>query len=436
MISKKEIKNLVLNNEQYAELLPIQEEVFKAAYEDDQLLLLSPTGSGKTLSFLLFILSQLKINQNHSQALIISPTRELAIQIQDVFKSLQSPFTVITLYGGHSFQKEKAKLKNNYDLVIATPGRLCDHLQRKTISLHAVFAWVIDEYDKCLELGFEKEIKIIRHQIPKVKKQLFTSATSISTFPNYLHFNTYKSINHLDNRQPELAIHKVSFTENKDELVVQLLQFLAKEKTILFCNFKADVERLSEYFQKAKLPFTSFMGDYDQQEREKALLQFENGSAQILLATDLAARGIDIDGIQHIVHYQIPPKEKEFTHRNGRTARMNKSGHVYIFHHPNKEIPQYLPTEILEFDFEKNSVCPKPIYQTIILSAGKEHKISKGDVLGFLIKVGQLAMEDIGKIHIKDSNSYAAIKREKVTQVEKHCQRQKLKKTKVKITAI
>lgn len=437
-LQKLDIKQ-ILQNMDFKDLKPMQKEVLQQSEKNKDLLVLAPTGSGKTLAFLLPLLKMLDPEVNDVQSIIITPTRELALQIEKVFRQIKTGFKVLTCYGGHPFSRERSSLKNPPAVIIATPGRLLDHLQRETFDTNQIKNLIIDEYDKCLELGFSKEMQRILYQLPNIKRTTLTSATEINELPGYFKMQDPFEINYLDaDYTPDLSYFFLQ-TEwtNKLKQLEELLGGISNEPTVVFCNFKNDIEDLSKFLTDANLPHSAFYGDLDQEEREKALLKFRNGSTKILLATDLASRGLDIPEIKNIVHFQIPSKEDTFIHRNGRTARMNKSGKVFLLLIEGKELPEYIAHNIKEFSPSKALAKNlQPEFTTIYLSAGKMHKISKIDVLGFLCQVGGLNKNEIGIIEIKDRASFAAIKTEKVNSVIANCNYQKVKKVKVQLDIV
>ncbi|MCB9256027.1 MAG: DEAD/DEAH box helicase [Chitinophagales bacterium] len=426
----------ILANMGFKELNSLQKEVLSKLDTHSEILLLAPTGSGKTLAFILSILKQLHPNKEEVQTIVLAPTRELALQIEKVFRQVKSGYKVLSCYGGHPFSREKASLKHPPAVLIATPGRLLDHLQRQSFNTSAAQQLIIDEYDKCLELGFGKEMQSILYHLPKIKNCMLTSATQINELPPYFKLKKPLEINFLDqDLEPDLSYFYVKSTWSaKMDTMCSLLKTLHHEPSIVFCNFKNDIQALSEALENAGLDHSVFYGDLDQEEREKALLKFRNGSTNILLATDLAARGLDIPEIKHIVHYQIPSKEDSFVHRNGRTARMQASGKVFLMLNEDKTLPEYIkhPIEAFEINESPNQE-ESTSFTTIYMSAGKMHKISKIDVLGFLCQIGNLSKEEIGIIEVKDRASFAAIPKEKLQAVLKACDMQKLKKVKVRV---
>lgn len=434
-LQKLDIHQL-LQNMDFKDLKPMQKEVLQQSEKHKDIIVLAPTGSGKTFAFLLPLLKVLNPEVNEVQSIILAPTRELALQIEKVFKQMKTGFKVLTCYGGHPFSRERASLKNPPALIIATPGRLLDHLKRETFDTNKIKHVIIDEYDKSLELGFSKEMQSILYFLPSVQKTTLTSATEINELPGYLKMHKPHYINYLDaDYTPDLSYFYIqSEWTNKLKQLGELLKDIANEPTIVFCNFKNDIENVSTFLNEMDLAHSVFFGDLDQEEREKALLKFRNGSTKILLATDLASRGLDIPEIKNIVHFQIPSKEDVFTHRNGRTARMNKSGKVFLLLVEGKELPEYIIHNISPFSPSQSSTKDLTAeFTTLYFSAGKMHKISKGDVHGFLCQVGGVDKSEIGIIEIKDRASYAAISSSNVQNVIDKCQNQKLKKVKVRV---
>jgi superfamily II DNA/RNA helicase len=433
--AKLDIPN-ILNKLGFKGLKPLQEELLQTSEKYSNTLLLAPTGSGKTLAFLLPVLRNLQKDIDEVQCLILAPTRELALQIEKVFRAMQTGHKVLSCYGGHSFSRERQSLKHPPAVLVATPGRLLDHMQRKTFQSRGIKTLVLDEYDKSLEMGFSKEMQSIIRLLPQTKQHILTSATRMDSLPDFLNLDKLKTIDYLnENLQPNLSFYVVeSSWQEKLAKLASLLRNFDRESSIVFCNFKKDIEAISDFLYDEQIPHSLFFGDLDQQEREKSLLKFRNGSNHVLLATDLAARGLDIPEIKNIVHFQIPGKEDVFTHRNGRTARMNKNGKVFLMLTEGKELPDYLHEKIIPFTPEKSeSNIQAPTFSTLYISAGRQQKVSKGDVLGFVCKIGELDMKHVGLIEIKDTSSYVAVHTSLAEYVITKCNGQRLKKGKVRV---
>lgn len=420
----------------FQEFNEMQLEFFTEADKNQNLILLAPTGSGKTLAFLLPLISSLEENKKQVQALVIVPTRELALQIEQVFKSLKTNFKSTLCYGGHSMRTEQNSLAEGATIVIGTPGRLADHIQRGSLELSEVKTVILDEFDKSLELGFHDQIESIFESISGSPKHFLTSATDLKKWPDFLPFEYPQEINYLDNTVKSNLELKVLYTSHKEkgENLLRLLSKFGQESSIVFCNHREAVDRLSILMKEYDFEHAVLHGGMEQLDREKNLIKFRSGTVNILVATDLASRGLDIPEIKHVIHYQLPHKEEAFVHRNGRTARMHAEGISYLVIADDEYIPDYIEQEIQEVSVEEDFSAPPPSeYVCIYFSAGKKHKISKGDIVGLLTKKGGLEGKEIGLITILETSSYAAVNRLKSTEVINKLHNEKLKKVKVKI---
>jgi superfamily II DNA/RNA helicase len=414
-------------------------EMQQAALNADKLkdiILLAPTGSGKTLAFLLPLLSVLDANINAVQALILVPSRELALQIEQVFKSMGNGLKVNCCYGGHSTKIESNNFIQPPALLIGTPGRIAHHLRRETFNTDKIKTLILDEFDKALEFGFQEDMSYIIRQLPALKKRVLTSATKMQEIPAFTGVKNPVEINFLQNKSnvPDLKL-KAVVTEAADKLdaLFSLVCKIGDGATLIFCNHRDAVERISELLWHQGLMHDIFHGGMEQEDRERALLKFRNGSHRILITTDLASRGLDIPEIEHVIHYQLPHNEEAFLHRNGRTARMNAKGTSYLLLAPD-ELPSYLK-KIPEIEqLPAKNIIPKPtLWETLYIAAGKKDKINKVDIVGLLLKKGELAKEDVGLIEVLDHTSYAAVKSSKIQKVVNLIKAEKIKNKKVKI---
>ncbi len=414
----------------------LQENVLSQFNNHTDFKILSPTGSGKTLSFLLPIVEHLNPSVEGIQSLIITPTRELALQVDTVLKAMKTGFKSNCVYGGHQVWIEKNDLSVQPSVLIGTPGRIVDHLERNRIQLQQVTSFVLDEFDKTLELGFEKEIDYIVKQLPENKKQFFISATEAITIPDFITLQDLYEINHLEEKKVEkrLQFKKVTI-EDRDKLVdlKKLLYEIGHEPTLIFCNHRESVERISTSLEKENIFHEIFHGGLDQSMRERTLIKFRNKSCNILITTDLAARGIDISSIKNIVHYHLPLTEDSYIHRNGRTARVNQNGTVFLLLNPVDVLSEYIDSSLLsDYQFQNQFVLSKPAFETLYIGKGKKDKVNKGDILGFLSHQTDLKKEDIGQIDVKDYFSYVAITRNKIQHVLKQIRDKKIKNKKAK----
>jgi superfamily II DNA/RNA helicase len=415
----------------------IQAASLKAMAENDNITLLAPTGSGKTLAFLFPLLNILKTDASHVQALILAPSRELAMQIEQVFRSLGSGHKVSCCYGGHPMKIEKNNLINAPAVIIGTPGRIADHLRRGNFSPDGLHTLVLDEFDKSLELGFEEEMNFIIAQLISLKKRMLTSATDIDkNIPLFEGKISFFGLNYLKETLPSRLKVKAVRANGKDKLeaLLQLLCEVGDQATLVFCNHREAVDRISELLDLKGMDHDVFHGGLKQEEREKALTKFRNGSFRVLITTDLASRGLDIPEIQSVVHYQLAITEDAFIHRNGRTARMYAHGNAYLLLAENDSLPHYLNEPVDFFDLpEKLNLPQKPKWITVYIGGGKKDKINKVDIVGLLLQKGGLEKDDVGLIEVHDHASYVAVNRSKAAQTMLQLKNEKIKKQNVKI---
>lgn len=430
----------ILNNLNIDALNEMQLASIEANHKHNDVILLSATGSGKTLAFLLPVLEQLDTAQKQTQAMIIVPSRELALQIEKVFKSLGTGFKVTCCYGGHLRETEENNLIQPPALIIGTPGRLCDHIRRGNITLDAITTLVLDEFDKSLELGFQEEVSFIIRSLPSLKKKLLTSATEAVEIPDFITLQEPARLNFLSATTDPAATNRLAIQtilspeKDKTETLFKLICYLGGRSTIVFCNHRESVERTSNYLSQKGIYNEFYHGAMEQQQRDSALCKFRNGSTDILVTTDLAARGLDIPNIRYIIHYHLPLSEDVFTHRNGRTARMDASGTAILILSADEQLPDYINEPITEIELPEHATLPeKPKWSTLFIAAGKKDKVNKIDIVGFLGNKGALKKEDIGLIEVKDFFSFVAIRKNKVSQVLQLIKNEKIKNKKVKI---
>lgn len=422
-------------------LNPMQEQAIETINEKDEVVLISATGTGKTLAFMLPLVGSVDKEEEGVQALIISPTRELAIQIGQVARDMGTGCKIEVVYGGRSIKKDKAELQHTPSILIGTPGRLADHLRRGTFETSGINTLVLDEYDKSLEIGFEEDITEILEYLTKVKKKILTSATTLERIPGFLQLQSVVALDYSEST--ELGIHyKVVNCDGKDKLesLYKLLCQIGQEKCIVFINYKDAITRIGDFLKRKDVDHGVFHGSLEQRDRERALIQFRNGSTNIMLATDLAARGIDISDIASIVHYHFPHREEEYIHRNGRTARMQSAGDVYILRGKGEDLPEYIDEaslDALDLDgTERQSAPTSPIWSTLYVSAGRKDKISKGDLAGMFFKQGGLEKGELGLIELKRECAFVAVPKKKVSELISALDNTKVKKRKVRVRNI
>ncbi len=417
-------------------LNPLQEEVIDKAKSGNDLVVLAPTGSGKTLAFLIPMLSNLDAKKKGVQCLIMVPSRELALQIEQVFKQMATGFKVSCCYGGHAIRVEKNNLLESPAVLIGTPGRIGYHLRGNNFDKNTVTTLILDEFDKALEFGFTKDMSFIIGELKSLKQRILTSATSMETLPDFTGIKKHEEVNFLSDQKvkPAIKLKKINtLAEEKLYTLFKLICKIGNDSMLIFCNHRETVDRISDLLIEKDLVHDIFHGGMEQDDRERALLKFRNGSVKILITTDLASRGLDIPEVDHIIHYQLPYTKDAFLHRNGRTARMNAKGTAYLLFTEGEEFP-YLDKAIDEEKLDGNYKIPKDSgWQTIYIGAGKKDKINKIDIVGFLLKVGELKKEDVGLIEVKDTTAYVAVKRELAPQLIKKLFQQKIKGKKIKV---
>lgn len=412
----------------------------KAFESKEDLVVVSPTGTGKTLAFLLPIIGALDPNKPTIQTLIIVPSRELAIQIETVIREMGTGYKVNAIYGGRAGSKDKVELLHTPAILIGTPGRVADTLNKERIDLSTVTTLVLDEFDKSLEIGYEAEIKCILESVVNVSKKILTSATNAAPIPEFVNLNNPIVLNYSKNETISgLTLKRVEQTSNNRlQTLGNTLRKIGHQPGIIFCNFKDTIQTVSDFLTKNGIKHGTFFGGMEQIDRERALIQFRNGTISILLATDLAARGLDIPELQFIIHYQLPTKLEEFTHRNGRTARMNAAGTAYIIIDPKERIPEYfqhIETTLFSLDAdEKVAPIVQSNFKTLYIGGGRKDKISKGDIAGLFLKQGGLKNEELGTIELKTDCSYVAVAESKVQHILETLNNAKLKTKKIRIS--
>lgn len=421
-------------------LNPMQVAAHQAITNNANTILLSPTGSGKTLAFLLPIIEMMSPEVEGVQVIILVPSRELAIQIEQVAREMGTGYKVNAVYGGRSVKKDQAELQQAPSILVGTPGRMADHFDRETFDLKDVKYLVLDEFDKSLEIGFEEDmIDILDQILDKLEKKILTSATFGVDIPQFVRLNNPETVDFLEKGdKSKLTIKKVvAPAHQKLETLLKILQSVGNHPGIIFCNFKDSINAVSNYLMDHKIPHGCFHGDLEQRDRERSLIKFRNGTHQLIVATDLAARGLDIPEIQFIIHYENPPHLEEFTHRNGRTARMHADGIAYVIEEKGRRIPPFIEELNLEADPLDNKKEIKPTkWKTLFISGGRQDKVSKGDIVGFLIKEGKLNNNELGHIELKNDCAFVAVHHTKINHIVQKLNNKHIKKRKVRLRVV
>ena len=437
----------ILTKLHISELNEMQQHAAEAITgSDGDVVLLSPTGSGKTLAYLLPLVQLLDSTTNLVQALVITPGRELALQSHQVLQSMGCGLRSTACYGGRAAMDEHKVLKEVCpQIVFGTPGRLNDHLDKENISRYGIRYLIIDEFDKCLEMGFQAEMQRLIKSLPGLQRRILLSATNAEQIPQFVNMSKKGTLIDFlpeeEQTSERVTLYEVhSPQKDKLETLKLLLLSFGDESSIVFLNYRESVERVNSYLVEQGFTTSCFHGGLEQRQREDQLYRFSNGSANVLVATDLASRGLDIPNIQNIVHYHLPESQEGYIHRVGRTARWDATGRSFFILNASEHIPDYVEGNIENYQLpspsEEGLEVRLPRMATLYIGKGKKDKLSKGDIVGFLCKNGGLKADDIGRIDIKDRYAYVAIRREKLKQTLHLVQGQKIKGLKTIIEPI
>lgn len=420
-------------------LLPMQHQTSQLSLPA-RAMLLAPTGSGKTLAFTIALLRSLQAPSVDGlpQAVVIAPTRELTLQIFDTVRALAAPdFKTTAVYGGHSFEDEANSLAAGTDIVAGTPGRILDHINRRRLNLSKIRTLVIDEYDKALELGFENDMKRIVERAQSADTMILTSATA-GDVPDFIgKIDTV--LDYLDDGEtpaPDIEFFTVRSAEaDKLKTLGELVKALGDSRVIVFVNHREAAERVDKYLRDTGCRSSLYHGGLEQADRERALILFRNGTANILTATDLASRGLDIEAVDAVINYHLPATAENRIHRIGRTARMGAGGIVYTILGPTEN------SDTFDYGSEIDIKQIAPLRSgapvaTLFFNAGKHDKISRGDIVGFLIAKGGLNADEVGRIDVKDRCAYVAVPADKARSVVTAVMPHKIKGKRVRVTQL
>lgn len=438
-MKEQEILSLINERLGISDLNDLQKSVLKNIKISSSAIIYSPTGSGKTLAFSVTMLKALKnFDTEKLQAVIIAPSRELVIQISDVIRPIAPDYKVTSLYGGHNVADEKNSLQNVPSIIVGTPGRLLDHANRGNIDLTNVRQQILDEFDKCLELGFEEEMRKLLKKMPNLSRKILTSATILNEIPEFVNLREYVTLDFLEsaeNPSERTTVWQVK-SEEKDKLAAlrTLLYCIPQGKTIIFANYRDAVSRIYQNLKDNQISAGIYHGALEQMDREKAIAMFNNESYPILVSTDLGSRGLDIKEVKNIIHYHLPVSQESYTHRNGRTARVDKTGDVYILTHQDEQLPDFVTideTFNLPEKCEQKSIVNKN--STLYFKAGKKEKISKADIVGFIANNSQIAPNEIGVINVYDHYALVAVPKQKAKAAVSQLLKAKIKGKKIRI---
>ncbi|MEA1918383.1 MAG: ATP-dependent RNA helicase DbpA [Campylobacterota bacterium] len=414
-----------LNTLEYKSMTPVQAQSLPEILQNRDVIVQAKTGSGKTAAFGIGVLNKLDVKKFKIQTMIICPTRELADQVAKELRRLarfQHNVKILMLYGGTPFNRQVNSLRHGAHIVVGTPGRLIQHISERTINLEAMDTLVLDEADRMLDMGFFDDIKKIISNTPTHRQTLLFSATypdEIMTLSKEIQKDaiSIKTISQDSANKITEYFYKTSFDE-KLQATVNILSHFQPESTIIFCNTKIKAQELADDLQRQEIDALAIHGDLEQFVRTDVLVQFSNHSCPILVATDVAARGLDVKELSAVINYDIPHDSDIYTHRIGRTGRAGQEGLAFTLYVKDETEENYgSDTRIFEDAsvlYETNPIKILPPNITLVIEGGKKDKVRPGDILGALTAKDGLEGKDIGKIDIYDRQSYVAIARQEI----------------------
>ncbi|WP_088330552.1 ATP-dependent RNA helicase DbpA [Lacimicrobium sp. SS2-24] len=432
----------------YHSMTPIQAASLPHILKGKDVIAQASTGSGKTVAFSLGVLSKVNEQDSSTQALVLCPTRELAEQVATEIRRLarhKENTKVLTLYGGVPLASQVASLKHGAQIVVGTPGRVLDHMLRRNLDLGAVNTLVLDEADRMLDMGFEEEIAAVTTATPKQRQTLLFSATypaqidqisaDIQRDPEQIKVASLHDASQITQRCYEVT------KENRLTIAQALLTHFAPQSAIVFCNSRIDCQNAADQLREKGFSAAALHGDMEQMARQEVLIQFANRSLALLVATDVAARGLDIEDVELVLNYQVSADPEVHVHRIGRTGRAGNKGRALTLCSPDelnwaKAIEAYQQQAFNWADASKlrfkASGVTDPLYRTIRIDAGKKQKIRPGDILGALTKDAGIEGDDIGKISLGQNQGYVAVKLRSVKRAMAQFREGKLKGKRVR----
>jgi superfamily II DNA/RNA helicase len=420
----------------------MQEEMLAEVRRHDSLVLLSPTGSGKTLGYMLPILEAMQV-QPKPTVLILVPSRELAIQTQGVASRLCRDTKSYACYGGRPAMDEHRAMRSlSPQMIVGTPGRVLDHLQKGNFEYDSIDTLVIDEFDKSLELGFRQQMADILSILPSVRKRILLSATDSPEIPSFVGAGRVHRMNYLADTDTDYADRISQYLlrspeKDKLETLGHLLCSLGSSPSIVFLNYREAVDRVYQYLHKAGFCVSAFHGAMEQKDRERALFRFQSGCANVLVSTDLAARGLDIADVENVIHYHLPLNNEAYIHRNGRTARWDRAGASYLILGPEENLDKLdCLTDVIPMEVPGSCQIPSSKWETLYIGRGKKDKINKVDIVGFLSKTGGLNRDQLGMVTVFPHWSFAAVDRSCIRSLMSRIEGQKIKGQKTIIEPI
>jgi ATP-independent RNA helicase DbpA len=432
----------------YLKPTAIQTQTLPYIIEKKDIIARANTGSGKTLSFALGILNNFKKSTFDIQSLVLCPTRELANQVASEIRKVMKVHhnvKVMTLCGGVPYKPQVHSLSHKAHILVGTPGRVLKHLQNNNFNTNLIETLVLDEADRMLDMGFMDDVKKIIEVLPKKRQTLLFSATYPSNIEELASNIMQNPSNIKIENQEENKINQLFFQSelhNKKNNILKILDLYTPKSTIIFCNMKIDCDNLADELEEQEIYPLVLHSDLEQKDRDETITLFSNKSYKILIATDVASRGLDIDDIELVINHSLPRDSEVYTHRIGRTARAGKSGHAISLISQNNMLSFEDINIKYNFPLEKEIPTPThkyddlPEYKTLFISGGKKQKLRAGDILGALTAGIGLDKNDIGKIDIKEFCSYVAIKSNQAKKAQKELNIQKIKNRHFRVNLI
>ncbi len=414
----------VLGDLGYTTLTPIQEDSFAPLLSGKDVIGQAQTGSGKTAAFSIPILEKIETNDRFIQAIVLCPTRELGAQVTEQIRKLgryKKNLVVVSLLGGVPFRTQMRSLEHGVHVIVGTPGRVLDHLERKTLDLSGVKTFVLDEADRMLDMGFVDDIEKILKEIPEDRQTVFFSATFPNTIETLSKRYQKSPVRITSKALDAPAIEELVYETSKENKLHTLISFVATkrpESAIVFCNTKLMVDEICQALSKAQIVAEKLHGDLEQTDRQKVMAKFRNRSVKVLIATDVAARGIDVTGVETVINYDLPSDASVYVHRIGRTGRIGKVGLAVSLLTPHESpkvqtIEQYTKRTLKKLKWEATApvAYSEEVVKldTLYVGAGRKQKIRPTDILGAFTGEGGCKGAQVGKIEILDNFTYVAV---------------------------
>ena len=433
----------------YLQMTAIQAESLPLTLAGQDLIAQAKTGSGKTAAFALPLLCKLNPRDFGAQALILCPTRELATQVAGEIRRLaryQQNIKVVTLCGGQSIGPQIGSLEHGAHIIVGTPGRIKDHLRKQTLSINRVSTLVLDEADRMLDMGFMEDITAIIEQTPSQRQTLLFSATYPddirSLSDRFTRDAVWVSAESLHDEQQIQQHFYICEKSAKPAALEKLLTHYAPSSAVIFCNTRESTKALCSYLKAAGMPALALHGDLEQRDRDQVLVAFRQQSCRLLVATDVAARGLDIDDLPLVINYDTPRDPEVYVHRIGRTGRAGKSGRAlslicdrerYKLDTIGNYLGRELEIEAVETLRHSIEVLPPPIFVTLCILGGRKDKVRPGDILGALTGEAGIKGSAVGKIDVMDYAAYVAIESKHADQALARLRDGKIKGRKFKV---